>query len=86
MNSQYVILQNIANQTVLIACRDYRKALRGEGYKPKSPEAVIKEVEKFFLSPRFKLFTKISGKYLLAELRKEYEDERKSNSSNAETD
>lgn len=84
--------QNLANAVVKQAVDDYRKALRGVGYNGRKPERIMKEVEEFFLSPRFELFTKIKGEYLIDRLKKEHEEkerskhERNTDTSNAKAD
>jgi hypothetical protein len=70
---------NLANAIILQAVADYREALRGTSYNPhRSPESIIKEIEKFFRSDYFEYLTKIKGEYLLDRLKKEYQEERKS--------
>ena len=77
--------QAVANAIVVQAAEDYRNALRGKSYcKKLTPEAVIKEVENFFRSNWYRLFTKVDADYLLEKLRKEHL-ERSRNESNTDT-
>ena len=80
-NSGIMSLQPLADGIVLQAVSDYRKALAGEGYGRNSAEDVMRECEKFFRSNYFCMLTKISGEYLIEELRKEVQDESHSNST-----
>lgn len=78
--------QDLANAVVKQAVEDYRKALNGKGCGGKSPQKVIAEIEEFFLSPRFEIFTKVKGEYLLEKLKKEHEEqERSKDESNTDT-
>ena len=78
--------RELGNAVVKQAADDYRKALRGVGYNGKKPENVIKEVERFFRSHYFELFTKIDGEYLIERLKKEHEEnERSKHESNTDT-
>ena len=71
--------QEVANAIVIQATKDYRNALAGRGYKSKSPEEVVRECEEFFRSDYYSRLTKVSGEYLIEQLRKEVKDERQSN-------
>lgn len=75
-NSKIVSHQPLADAIVLQAVADYRKALAGEGYGRNSPEDVMRECERFFRSNYFCMLTKISGEYLIEELRKEVQGEK----------
>ena len=66
--------ENLANAIVIQACNDYRNALDGTGYSYKSPQAVIKELEKFFHSSYFRMLTKVKGEYLIERLRQEHQE------------
>lgn len=78
--------QELANGVVKQAVEDYRKALRGIGYGGRKPERIIKEIEKFFRSPHFEIFTKVKGEYLIERLKKEHEEyERSKHESNTDT-
>lgn len=63
--------RNLINAIILQAVRDYRNALADRGYNGKSPEAVITECEEFFHSDYFSRLTKVSGQYLIDQIRKE---------------
>ena len=71
--------QELANAIVARAAEDYRNALKGIGYDKKSPEKVIKEVEKFFHSHYFKTLTRADGDYLIEKLRQEHDENERSN-------
>ena len=71
--------QEVANAIVIQATKDYRNALAGRVYKSKSPEEVVRECEEFFRSDYYSRLTKVSGEYLIEQLRKEVKDERQSN-------
>lgn len=70
--------QNLANEIVLKAVDDYRKALDGVGYGRLSADQVIKEVEDFFHSHYFEILTKVKGDYLLGKLKREHEEKERS--------
>ena len=78
-NPTNAALENLANAIILRAVDDYRKALRGVGYGRYSPERVIAEVEKFFLSEYFEILTRVKGDYLIAKLKREHEEAERSN-------
>ena len=71
------VYHDLANAIVLQAVTDYRNALNGIGYKQQSPEAIIKEIEKFFRSDYYTILTKVKGEYLIEQLRKEHKERRK---------
>ena len=81
------VYQDLANAIVLTAVEDYRNALDGKSYNPcKSPKAVIEECEKFFRPSWYKVLTKVSGEYLIEQLKREHrEKERSNNESNTDT-
>ena len=64
--------ENLANAIIVQACIDYRNALDGFGCEYKSPETVIKEIEKFFGSSYYRMLTKVKGEYLIARLKEEH--------------
>ena len=72
--------QDLANAIVCQAAEDYRNALNGISYCNKSPEYIIKSIEKFFRSSYFRLLTNVSGEYLIEQLRKEHEGKLKDES------
>lgn len=71
MQSIELAYRTLANAIILKAVEDYRNALDGISYDRRHPKAVIKEIEDFFLSDYFEMLTKVKGKYLIEELRKE---------------
>ena len=74
--------EDIANAIVLQAVTDYKNALVGISYNRKSAEDVVRECEKFFRSNYFCLLTKVPGEYLIEKLRKEVQDESRTDSTN----
>lgn len=68
------VYENLANAIVIQAVNDYRNALNGIGCEYKPPEAVIREVEKFFRSSYYRTLTKVKGEYLIEMLQKEHRD------------
>lgn len=66
--------ENLANAIVIQAVYDYRNALDGVGCEYKSPEVVIREIEKFFRSSYYRTLTKVKGEYLIEMLQKEHRD------------
>ena len=79
------VYQDLANGIVLRAVEDYRNALDGKSYSPyKSPGKVIKEIEKFFNSDWCKTLTKVSGEYIIEQIKKEHL-ERSNDESNTDT-
>lgn len=69
--------QNLANAIVLQAVEDYRNALNGKSYNRLPPEAVIREIERFFRSDFYRLLTKIDGEWLISKLKQEHREKRK---------
>ena len=61
----------LANAIIIQAVADYRSALNGISYNSHPAEEIIKEIEKFFLSDDFRALTKVSGEYLIRQIRKE---------------
>jgi hypothetical protein len=69
-----LVYQNLANAIVVQACNDYRNALNGIGCEYKSPEVVIRELEKFFGSSYYRMLTKVKGEYLIERLKAEHRE------------
>ena len=67
--------EELANAIVMEVVRDYRSALKRLKKHPDDGYALKmkRSCEKFFLSQRFDLFTRIDGKALMESLRKEAE-------------
>lgn len=65
--------QRLADEIVLFAVKDYRKALRTLKYHPENDTArrSKREVEKFFNSQWFGVLTEIDPEMLISRLRKE---------------
>lgn len=68
-------IEDLANAIVYTAAIDYREALRGYYINNKSPETILRDVERFVESEWYGLLTTVDGKAILEKLRKEYEDE-----------
>ena len=67
--------RNLANAIIIQAANDYRKALDGKSYYyNKTPEMVIKEVERFFHSSWYRLLTKIDGDFIIEQLHREHNE------------
>ena len=66
-------IRRLADAIVLQAVEDYRIALGGKYVRGESPERVINDVERFFLSDWFYMLTKLDGELLIKKLRKEVE-------------
>ena len=82
MQSTELAYRNLADAIILQAVTDYRNALNGQSYNYKSPETIIKEIERFFLSDYFDTLTKVKGEHLIYKLRQEHiENKRNMNSS-----
>ena len=71
--------EDLANAIVAQAAQDYRNALNGQGYNYKSPEYVIKEIEKFFHTEYFEILKKVNGDYLIERLKREHLENQKLN-------
>ena len=67
--------QPLIDAIILQAVNDYRNALVGISYSHDSAEDVMRECERFFRSDYFSMLTKVSGEYLIEELRKEVQGE-----------
>ena len=72
-----LVYQNLANAIVVQACNDYRNALNGIGCEYKSPEVVIRELEKFFRSSYYRTLTKVKGEYLIERLKAEHKEKKR---------
>lgn len=69
--------EDLAIAIIESAVNDYRKALNGRSCDGrKSPEYMVRELEKFFRSDYFGVLTKIDGEYLISRLRAEHEKKR----------
>ena len=64
--------REFADAIVLQAVSDYRQALAGNKVGGKEPELVIRECENFFHSDRYRVLTTIDGKYLIDNIREEF--------------
>lgn len=67
----------LGNAVVLQAAKDYRAAYKRWKRHPEDAEvkSSLSQIERFFQSQRFHLFTELDGKALLHRLRKELEEE-----------
>lgn len=67
--------QNLANAIVLAAVKDYRKALKKLKKHPKNTTAKdeVDELERFFHSRLYSIYTNVDPEYLISKLRKEVE-------------
>ena len=75
MRNLELCYRDLADAIVIQAANDYRKALDGKTYYyTKPPEAVIKEVEKFFHSSWFHILTKLDGDFLIEQLHREHNE------------
>jgi hypothetical protein len=73
MASEYEPYQNLANAIILLAARDYRKALKRLSVNPDSKTAAadMARLERFFFSQLYEALTDIDPKYLVGKLREE---------------
>ena len=71
MQSIELAYRTLANAIILKAVEDYRNALDGISYNRFPPVVIVQDIEKFFLSYYFEMLTKVKGKYLIEEIRKE---------------
>lgn len=70
-----ICYRDLAIAIVKQAADDYRKALNGKTYNEyKPPEAVIKDVEKFFHSSWYRTLTRVDGDFLLEQLHREHNE------------
>jgi hypothetical protein len=67
----YNPLEELCNAIILQAVEDYREALKGKIVGRRSPEIVIRECERFFLSHWFEALTKVDGDALMRTIRQE---------------
>lgn len=76
--------QLLANAVILQAVKDYRMYYRKLQRNPKCDTAMyeVERLEKFFYGGWFKRLTTIDGKWLVERIKKELENERKSNKRN----
>ena len=66
-------MENLSNAIILQAVKDYRSALSGRDVNGRDSKSVIAECERFFQSEWFSSLTKIDCKYLMENIRKEFE-------------
>ena len=67
--------RELGNAIIVRAAEDYRNALDGKTYSVKKPpEALIKELEKFFHSPWYRALTKLNGDFLIEQLKREHNE------------
>lgn len=66
-------LENLTNAIILQAVKDYRSALAGSSVNGHDSKSVIAECERFFQSEWFNILTKIDCKYLMKNIRKEFD-------------
>ena len=66
-------IEDLSNAIILQAVKDYRIALAGGSVNGRDSKSVIEECERFFRSEWFNNLTKIDCKYLMANIRKEFE-------------
>lgn len=85
LNSMNMInIEMLGNAVVMQAVKDYRreyKKLKRDPYNQHAKDE-LRQIEKFFLSGRFNLFTDISGDKLLSSVKEMCENEGKSNRKN----
>ena len=66
-------IEDLSNAIILQAVKDYRRALAGGSVNGRDSKSVIEECERFFQSEWFNNLTKIDCKYLMDNIRKEFE-------------
>ena len=66
-------MEDLSNAIILQAVKDYRSALSGRDVNGRDSKSVIEECERFFQSEWFNSLTKIDCKYLMKNIRKEFE-------------
>lgn len=69
--------EELANNIVIQAVKDYKNALGGESIKDKR---TVKECELFFRSGWFALLTKVDGEMLIQKIKQEVQNGRKTHS------
>ena len=67
-------LEDLSNAIILQAVKDYRSALAGGSVNGRDSKSVIAECERFFQSEWFNSLTNIDSKYLMENIRKEFEN------------
>jgi len=70
-------LEDLSNAIILQAVKDYRSALAGGSVNGRDSKTVIAECERFFQSEWFNSLTKIDCNYLMKNIRKEFEKEKR---------
>ena len=66
-------IEDLSNAIILQAVKDYRIALAGGSVNGRDSKSVIAECERFFQSEWFNSLTNIDSKYLIENIRKEFE-------------
>ena len=75
--------KNLANSIVILAVDDYRRILRDENIKYDGGRRVtLEELDEFFLSDWFYTLTNVDGITIINRLRREYQNECKTNTTN----
>ena len=69
--------QDLANAIIILATKDYRRALKRFMILPSSDSTKyeIKQLETFFQSDYYKLLTSLDGEILMEKLKQEVEDD-----------
>ena len=65
--------ENLANAIILLAVKDYRRALKLLSKNPHSRSAIaaVNEMERFFRSDWYEILTSVDGEMLIRKLREE---------------
>ena len=65
--------ENLANAIILLAVKDYRRALKLSSKNPhsRSAMAAVNEMERFFRSDWYETLTSVDGEMLIRKLREE---------------
>lgn len=65
--------QNLCNAVVVLAARDYRKALKTLKKNPNNYKALSEkdELERFFRSDIYRIYTEVDGEFLMSKLKEE---------------
>ena len=66
-------IEDLSNAIILQAVKDYRIALAGGSVNGRDSKSVIADCERFFQSEWFNNLTKIDSKYLMENIRKEFD-------------
>lgn len=71
--------KRLANAIVSRAARDYRLALKAKKRRPKNANVmrIISDCERFFRSQYYHILTDVDGEWLMKQIRKNAENERK---------